>query len=184
MDLKEAVIKASAGDQQAFAYIFDVFAGPIYRFVRRKIQNEAEAQDLVQDIFLKAWRGLPKLKKENLKFSAWLYRIASNTVNDVFRQRYRSPQILELEEADGFVFAELEGLEGEAEEALKAMRKLPAQYAEILRLRFIEEMDLDETAAILGKTNLAVRVAQHRALARLRKILGAEGPRLGAEGPR
>ena len=176
MEILEAITKAQQGDSVAFAEIYDCFADRIFKFIRFRVQNREQAEDLLQETFLKAWRGMPSLRLEDLNFSAWLYKVASNTVNDHLRKIYRTPETLEL-------FDELEiassdspekslMIESEIAAVRKAMQNLMPQYSEILELRFVRDFSLEETAKILGKSNLAVRLLQHRALKQLRTILG------------
>ncbi len=172
MELQQALEKARNGDEDAFAFIFEMFSGKIYKYISYKINEPDQAQDLLQEVFFKAWKGLPKLNLQNLNFNAWLYKIASNTVNDFFRKIYRSPQTVELDEnIAGSIFTDKPGYTGNAAIISRALDQLPPQYKELLILRFEQDLDTETTAAALGKTNLSVRVAQHRALSQLRNIL-------------
>src|SRR5437762_5038793 len=96
MDINNLILKAKQGNAEAFGQIYDQFVRRIFKFVRLKIQNQQEAEDIVQETFVKAYKGLANLKMENLNFSAWLYRIAYNTVNDHFRKKYRTPEIMAI----------------------------------------------------------------------------------------
>lgn len=173
--VQELVQKAQAGDVQAFEEIYDLYAQKIFRFIKLKIQNQQQAEDVLQEVFIKAWRALPKFNTQGGYFSAWLYRIATNAINDYFRQVYRTPQSVELtEEVNIFQETTLEEKVTTKQELTKvknALKKLPAQYQQILELRFIQDFSVKETAEILNRSNLTVRVLQHRALKKLRGIL-------------
>lgn len=176
MEINELVQKARSGDSEAFGQIYDQFAQRIFKYIRLKCQNRQEAEDILQDVFIKAYRGLGSLGLENLNFSAWLYRIASNTINDYFRKKYRTPETLEINENIDFagntsvekevmVKSDMEGLR-------EVFQELPPVYKQVLELRFLQEFSLDEVAKIINKSNLAVRLIQLRAIKKVKIILG------------
>jgi RNA polymerase sigma-70 factor (ECF subfamily) len=175
MNLIDAVKKAQQGDVEAFGWLYDEFAQRIFRYVRLKVQNKQQAEDLLQEVFVKVHAGLKTLRIEDLNFSAWIYKIASNTINDYFRKNYRSPNLVPIEEHPDLpssfsVEREYIAL-GERETLRKALLKLPENYRSVLQLRFVEDFTLTETAQILSKSNLAVRLAQHRGIKKLKEIL-------------
>ena len=92
------VEQAQAGHQEAFGELYDVYASEIYRFISLKISTREQAEELLQETFLKAWQALPKLKLQDLYFRAWLYRIARNLVADHYRKLYRTPQLENIED--------------------------------------------------------------------------------------
>lgn len=180
MDIQEAILRSKQGDREAFGEVFDYFADRLYRFIKYKTNNRFAAEDILQEVFLKAWLGLPRLPEDNLNFSAWLYKIASNTANDYFREQYRTPNTLDLDSVIEILddehstqgqLSDSMDIDGEMKMVNKAFEHLPSQYRQILELRFIQDLTLDETAEIVGKTNLAVRILQHRALKKLREII-------------
>lgn len=166
---------ASQGSSEAFSHLYDYFAPRIYKFIQFKVQSREQAEDILQDTFLKVWQALPKVNLENFNFSAWLYRIARNTVNDYYRRQYRKPEPVELNE--NMIIVSKESLVGDAvtsseiEQVKLASKHLPAHYRQVLELRFVQEFSVTETAQIVGKSSLAVRLIQHRALKQLRQIL-------------
>jgi len=175
METNELVAKVKSGDSEAFGQIYDVFAQRIFRYIRVKVQNRPEAEDILQEVFVKAYRGLDTLKMEDLNFSAWLYRIASNTINDHFRKKYRTPEIVGIDEHFDIagkvsVYKEAE-THSDAEQVMSALEDLPEQYKQVLELRFIQDFSLSEIAVILKKSNLSVRLLQHRALKKVKKLL-------------
>jgi RNA polymerase sigma-70 factor, ECF subfamily len=173
MDILETIRKAQSGDTQSFGVLYDEFADKIHRFICVKVKNRNQTEDILQETFVKAWQGLPKLKLEDLNFKAWLYKIASNTINDYFRKIYRNPDTLELDEslpliAQGGPERDLHALY-DSELVRSVLSTLPTQYQHVIELRFLQEFSLQETSAILGKSNLATRLTQHRALKLLKK---------------
>jgi len=177
MEINTLVEQACKGDSQAFAQLYDLFAQKIFKYVRIKIQDRDDAQDILQEVFIKAYKGLENAKdsKEILNFSAWLYTIASNTINDYFRKKYRTPEILTIDEnldLPSEVSPSLElDLQIDMGIARKAFAELSPLYRQILELRYIQEFSLEEILKILGKTNLAIRLIQFRALRRVKIII-------------
>ena len=111
-----------------------------------------------------------------MNFSAWLYKIAQNAINDHLRKVYRTPDIQELDDSLPVYHTDStpENLDKNMvlQEVRKAFEFLPIQYKQILELRYIQDLTIEEVCEITGKSNLAVRLAQHRALKHLRKIIG------------
>lgn len=176
IDINNLVKKAKQGDAEAFSQLYSTFAQRIFSYIRIKVQNRQEAEDVLQEVFVKAYRGLAGLKDlENLNFSAWLYAITGNTVNDYFRKKYRSPITVEISE--NFDAPHPDSVErdmmnrSDLEVMRRAFGKLPVQYREVLELRFVQELTLKEVCKILRKTNLAVRLLQFRALKKVREVL-------------
>ncbi len=175
MDIDELVLQAKQGKAEAFGQLYDLFAQRIFKYIRIKIQDRQQAEDILQDIFIKAYKGLPVLRTDHLNFPAWLYKIAANTVNDHFRKTYRAPTVIGMDEefdiaGNYSVEREIQSL-SDGESMQKAFTQLPPLYKQVLELRFLQEFSLSEVAKILGKSNLAVRLIQFRALKKVRLIL-------------
>jgi len=174
LHITELVKRAAQGDTQAFGLLYDEFADRIYKFIYIKVNDKAVAEDLLQEVFLKVWQGCPKLKIEDLKFSAWLYTVASNTINDHYRKVYRRPQTVELdptfEQPSTDDATRLTEQHLSADELSAALDNLDTNHRHVLELRFIQEFSIEETAQVLGKTNLATRLLQHRAIKKLKTI--------------
>ena len=177
MDIPSLVQKAKAGDQVAFGQIYDEFSDRILRFLLLKVSDRQEAQDLFQETFVRAWRGLDGFRLENSNFSAWLYKIASNCATDYYRRKGAKPDPLELDETMEIHASYSDPLPGKLDKELemdkvkKAFELLPPQYKEVLELRYIQDLTISETAEVLKKTGLAVRMLQHHALNKLRQII-------------
>src|SRR3989344_4603860 len=139
MDINTLVEKAKQGDTEAFGRIYDEFVRRIFKFVRQKIQNQQEAEDIVQETFVKAYKGLASLKTEDLNFSAWLYRIAGNTVNDHFMKKYRTPDTAAIDEnfdlPDSYSLEKEAVLNSDLEIVRSCLGSLPPLYKQVLELR-------------------------------------------------
>jgi RNA polymerase sigma-70 factor (ECF subfamily) len=175
MDNLDLILKAQNGDTSAFGQLYDIFAERLFRFIKAKVTKQHQAEDILQEVFIKAWQALPQYKAQGGHFSAWLYRIATNATTDYFRKIYRQPATVELKEqleiAGSLTSAEEVTRETDMEAVRKILPSLPARYRQVLELRFIQDFSVKETAGILGTTGLAVRLAQHRALKKLRELM-------------
>lgn len=178
--INELVRKTQTGDQAAFSALYDEFAQRIYAFIRIKVSATEQAEDILQEVFLKAWKGCKALTLEDLNFSAWLYKVASNTINDYYRKNYREPQTVSIEEA-----AEVAGQDDPAHNASRGFEKLlvretveqlPPHFKEVVELRFFQDFSVAETAKIMGKNSVTVRVWQHRAMKRLEQLFKEASP--------
>jgi len=177
MDAKllELIEKSQAGNAEAFAEIYDIFVQRLFRFIKLKIQNQQQAEDILQETFVKVWGYIKQFRPEGGSLQAWIYKITANTINDYFRKIYRQPETLELlenlEKASEANVEKEVGNRLETEGYIKAFELLGESQKQVLELRLIQDLSILETAKILGKSNLAVRVLFHRALKKLRKIV-------------
>ena len=168
------VDRAVGGDFGAFGELYSVYLDRIYRYVFYQVKDKMTAEDLTEEIFLKAWEAIGRYKRKSKAFSAWLYRIAHNHVIDYFRTRR---QHLALEET---TLAATDNPEQEAEEKLmqqelaEAISCLPPQQRQIIILKFIERLDNREIAQIMKKREGAIRVMQMRAIMALRQKLSSQ----------
>lgn len=175
----ELVKKTQTGDQAAFAQLYDEFASRLFSFIRIKVSETTAAEDILQEVFLKAWRGCRSLDLNNLNFSAWLYQVTRNTINDYFRKKYRQVQIVPLEEAEQLASEdqlsdnESGGLPSRV--VAQTLDQLPGHYKEVIELRFFQDFSVIDTARILGKNAITVRVWQHRALKQLQTLFKKYG---------
>lgn len=147
------------------------------RYARARLGRfgaEDVAQDVAQEVCMAVHTGLRTYDDRGLPFEAFVYSIAAHKVADAQRQLMRGPEaVAEVPDAVDVATGpeQLAMIRDEAFRAMALIRTLPAQQQEILTLRVAVGMSTDETAAALGMTAGAIRVAQHRALTTLRKQL-------------
>lgn len=147
------------------------------RYARARLGRfgaEDVAQDVAQEVCMAVHTGLSTYDDRGLPFEAFVYSIAAHKTADAQRLLIRGPQAVAevpdaVDETTGPEDAAV--LRDEAARAAALMRTLPQQQQEILTLRVAVGMSTEETAAALGMTAGAIRVAQHRALTRLRSLL-------------
>ncbi len=175
MNESEHIMKAQAGDSQAYGELYDLYAQKIYAFLLSRIRHKQIAEDLLQETFIKAWKALPNFHNEG-NFNAWLYRIATNNMNDHFRKNTSKPEALALEE-DFIIIDKAAKPDEEFDNSLsettmqQALDQLPETYRQVLILRFKEGLSGKETGRAIKKSSIAVRLIQYRALKKLKIII-------------
>jgi RNA polymerase sigma-70 factor (ECF subfamily) len=173
-DVRSLVEKAAHGDIESFGELYGIYLDRIYRYVFYQVSNSTIAEDLTEEIFLKAWEGIKKFKWRGPPFLAWLYRIARNHIIDYFRTS-RQQQTLDEELEDEDNSPEQEAGDRQTQRMLsRAILSLPQQQRQIILLKFIEGLENCEIAQILRKSQGAIRIAQMRALDALRQRLKKE----------
>ena len=173
-DEREIVRRAVAGDAHAFAQLYSAYLDRIYRYVYYRVEGAQEAEDLTEAVFMKAWKAIGGYQQKGKPFQAWLYRIASNAIVDNHRARKGIDFLSPSEELPAGEDASPEMAVAAAEdvEALRnGIRSLPREAQQVIVLRFIEGFSHAQVAEIMGKTEGACRVLQHRALTALREHL-------------
>lgn len=182
------VISLSAlqkGDRQEFAKLADLYSGPIYHLGLRFMGNEQDAEDVLQETFVKAFRAIHLFKGQS-SLSTWLYRIATNEALMILRKRKPENQTLEIDKQDednddGFhpvqikdwcCLPEAEFLNEETKKTLnEAILELTPALRSVFLLRDVEGLSVRETAENLSISEMAVKTRLSRARFILREIL-------------
>ena len=164
----ELIEQVRNGDEEAFGELYRIFAPMVNGIVLARVPRD-DVQDIVQDVFLAAYKNLSSLKDDNL-FGAWLAKIARNRAAEWYRQRKATD---ELDES----ISSGESKRGEAAEVLRAIRSLSDAYSETLVMRLVEGMTAKEIAERTGLKPESVRVNLHRGMELLRQSLGVRGER-------
>jgi len=166
--------RAKQYDEAALGALYDAYAPRVYVYIYRQVGDPHLAEDLVGDVFVRVVQAIRSEHFWHTSFSAWLYRIAHNVVVDHYRQR--SPLLTDsLDEVwvsgRGDDPGDAIDTFQEVEQLRRALRCLTQAQQEVLVLRFGMGLTARETARVLEKTTGAVKAAQHRALAALRRRL-------------
>lgn len=171
------VAQAKEGNAQAFGALYDRYQPEILRYLVNHVRNYATAEDLTQQVFLKAWQAIPRYEQRNVPFKSWLYRMAHNQMVDHFRTHRHTVDLEGVDRAEA-PEAEASVLAGELRGQLEAgLRRLSADHREVLILRFIMEKSAAEIGEIMGRKEVTVRGLQLRALRALRRELDMMGGR-------
>jgi RNA polymerase sigma-70 factor (ECF subfamily) len=164
---REQYRAAIHGDRQAFEMIIRAHSRTLFAIAYSILQNREEAEDVVQDSLVKAWKTRWRVRDPD-KFPAWVTTIARHGAHDVFRRRRTVPLAHEAIETSGRETADTSELDRHLHSALAA---LPELHRAALTLRYFEEMDYRAIENTLGLTNGALRGILGRALASMRKQL-------------
>ena len=174
MEINTLALEAKQGNMQAFEQLYDCFARRIFYQILKKIQNRQDAEDVMQEVFIKSYRGLTSLRPGKIYFSAWLFKIVQNTINDHLRKKYRRPDIISIDEKfdvpDNHSLYKEVMVKSDLETARENLDSLPEQYKQVIELRFFQQLSVPEVAIALNKTNLSVRMLQYQARKRLKYI--------------
>jgi len=169
---KDLLQGARRFDQQALGDIYDLYSGKLYAYAMRLLGSQELAEDCVADTFSRFLLALKNGGGPQDFLQAYLYRIAHNWITDTYRRQ--PPPALELREE---LAAKDKSVELRAEENIQqnrlrsALRMLTEDQRQVIVLRFLEDMENEEVAAVLQKEVGAVKALQHRAVASLRRIL-------------
>jgi len=183
-DVVQLIEQAQAGNAQAFGQLYEQYAAAVFRYVFAHVDNRLDAEDLTEEVFLRAWRSISKYRQRDIPFLAYMFRIARNAVIDHHRSSRRSELLVSLDDDDHMdrqikdlrpdpSDAAIEGQE--SQEMHRLLDQLQEDYRTVLLLRFLSGLDPEETALVMGRSPGAVRVLQHRALTALRKLVPLEG---------
>jgi RNA polymerase sigma-70 factor (ECF subfamily) len=181
--LDAAVAEAVAGSRDALREVVEIIRPIVVRYIRARIgsaeRSGLSADDVAQEVCLAAIQALPRYQDQGRPFLAFVYGIASHKVADAHRAAARNrseptevvPERLSLD-----VGPEQMALQSDSAARMKKLLGvLPEKQREILTLRIVVGLSAEETAEAVGSTPGAVRVAQHRALARLKSEVSGSG---------
>ncbi|MDL9948181.1 RNA polymerase sigma factor ShbA [Gordonia sp. ABSL11-1] len=183
VELDEAVRSAGQGDRGALTSVLESVQEPILRYCRGRIgvgeRHLFSADDIAQEALMAVMTALPRYQDQGRPFMAFVYGIAAHKVADAMRVagRVKADPVETLPELTTFTGGpEQMALDADASRRMRALLTiLPEKQREVLVLRLVVGLSAEETADAVGSTAGAVRVAQHRALAKLKDQLRKAG---------
>ena len=171
--------KAVQGDRAAFDKLVDLFWPDIYRMVYFRAKNPMDAEDLAQEVFLRAYASLERLRQPE-RFRSWLFSIALNLVRD-FHRRGRGLRLIKSHDASKEAH-QPEPVDQNSESALEGVlrhefwreiksftRELPEKEREVFCLRFLDQLSIKEIAQLLDRAEGSIKSHLFRAVAKLRR---------------
>jgi RNA polymerase sigma-70 factor (ECF subfamily) len=167
-------VRAGKGEPAAFGVLYDRYVDAVYRYVFYRVRNDADAEDLTSEVFMRAMRAIPRYEPRQA-FLAWLYRIARNAVIDrarrartqvSFEDALAHPNADKVVEPDAALLAL-----SDSAVVREAMARLTPLQQEVIVLRYMEGFSTAEIAVLVGKREGTVRGIQFRALAALRELI-------------
>lgn len=168
VDERLLIQKAQTGDREALGLLWDEITPRLYGYLLNTLRDRALAEDILQATWLKAIEALPKFQQRNVQISSWLFAIARNECRQHWRKSNR-------EISFDTAIHELPGKDdlGSQNKILveQILAPLSEDDRELIRLRYIADLSLNEIAKILSINFIAVRVRLHRALSRAKSSL-------------
>lgn len=173
------------GDRNAFAELVDIYKDKIFHLSYRMMNNAQEAEDVVQETFLRVYLNLHRYD-ETLKFSTWIFRIATNLCIDRLRKRKAIYSLdADMADSEGTDWYALLPSDGETpekqlvvsetrEEVRRAIASLPEKYKSVIILRYLHDLSLQEIGDVLDMPITTVKTRVHRGREYLRKRLENE----------
>ena len=177
----DLVAAAQRGDREAFGQLYARYVGPVTRFVVSRVRNQALAEDLTSETFLRALRRMDSVQDQGRYVGAWFTTIARNLIVDHTRSsRYRLERpTAELNDTP----TQREGPEqtvitrDTAARLHRCLDRLPRDHQECVRLRFLHDLSVAETAARMGRSESAIKALTHRGIKALRAAMAHDtGP--------
>ena len=176
LELRRIITRAKSGDAGAFGELYTRYAGLILRYLYARLREQESAQDLTQEVFVRVIKGIGGFEFRGEKsFLGWLYTIAGNVL--IGQARRKRAVSTPLDDS-------LELVDPRSQDAVlsifdrvalqQAITQLTEDQQQVLTLKFFADMTNQEIAAILGRTEGAVKALQHRALQALQQILERE----------
>jgi RNA polymerase sigma-70 factor (ECF subfamily) len=181
LDTARLVTRLQSGERELFSPLYLRYFDRVYNYLRLILNDAHEAEDATQQVFIKVLEALPGYERRGQPFRAWLFRIARNHAIGVLR-RTRRVDLVEPRELESFaeperqLAPELRALSWVSDgELLMLIERLPLAQRQVLLMRYLADLSVDDVAAVLGRTPTAVRKLQARSLAFLRERLVALG---------
>jgi RNA polymerase sigma-70 factor (ECF subfamily) len=164
----ELVRRAQAADEEALSTIYERYAPGIFRYIYYRLGDPELARDVQSEVFVRMLEGIGSYEDRGWPISAWLYRIAHARTVDALRRKDRSRQT-SLEPWSILTDGPDEDLELSADKAAvrRALARLGDSQRQVLTLRFIYGLSLEETAKQMGRTVGSIKSLQHRATQRI-----------------
>ncbi|MFA5853725.1 MAG: RNA polymerase sigma factor [Patescibacteria group bacterium] len=172
--LKEATLlrRIRSGDETAFVETYELFGPKIYRHALFRTSSPETADDIMSETFVRAWETIRVKAAEIQRLRAFLYRVADNLIIDHYRRNARSAvsmtdEIEESLQAPGDPHAEIDRLL-RSERLAQELAQMRPEVRDLLVMRYVDDLSIEEIASVTGKKKNAVYVALHRAVKELK----------------
>src|SRR3990167_8753532 len=150
-NIRNLVKQAKAGKVEAFGKVYDLLVRRVFRFTLWRVGNKEDAEDITEEVFLKAWQSLTSYEEKGPPFEAWLFKICRNKVIDHYRTKKKQVSLDSLASlADNSKSPEeIAYHKLQMSEVIKSLVKIKSSYQEIIILKFIEDKENEEIGTIL-----------------------------------
>jgi RNA polymerase sigma-70 factor (ECF subfamily) len=177
-DDEQLIARVAQGDRSAFGTLYDRFSTPLYSLAMQMLANEAEAQDVLQEVFLSVWNKAPSFRADRGSAFSWTVALLRNRAIDRLRSKRRRGELLEahapdLEPAGSATASSSQNCETSerSREVRSALGQISDEQRQVLRLAFFEGLTQAEIAEKLEEPLGTIKARAQRGMARLRKIL-------------
>ncbi|PKO21358.1 MAG: RNA polymerase subunit sigma-70 [Chloroflexi bacterium HGW-Chloroflexi-1] len=167
--------RASRADPVALSMLYDQYHSKIFSYVYHQVGQADLAEDLTGQVFMRMLEAIRNDRAWRTSFSGWLYRIAHNLIIDYYRRRQRA-SFVDIDEAPP-----IKATQGDPERTVElrlnserlqaALGQITEEQAQVITLRFLEELSIAEVSAIMNKTAGAIKALQYRAVLALRRVM-------------
>ncbi len=160
--------------KRGFAYVVEEYSERLYWQIRKMVYSHDDANDILQDVFIKAWLNIDKFRGD-AKLSTWLYKIAINE-SITFINRSKAKLNLSIDDDDSFLVNKLEGdkyFDGDQAQLLlqQAVVTLPEKQRLVFQMKYFNELKYDDMSDILGTSVGALKASYHHAVKKVEKFL-------------
>ena len=168
----DLVMQARAGDEAAFTQIYERYSSQIYRYLYRRVGEVELAKDLHAEVFLRMFEGLAHYEDRGWPLSSWLYRIARDRVIDNVRRAstHRHVSLEEWERSIEDGSRELDQLV-DREELYQLLANLTDEQRQVIQLRFMADLSIEEVCARTGRNPNSVKSLQYRGIQSLARMI-------------
>ncbi|KTD84985.1 RNA polymerase subunit sigma [Paenibacillus etheri] len=170
--IEEKIKRVQAGEVYLFSDIIRLYQQRIYLYCFRLLNNKEEAEDAVQDIFIKAYQNIGHFESQ-VSFNSWLYRVSYNHCLNQLRRKKFQNQLRKLLRQDVTTKSAEQMVENQlfSESVTSALEKLSVEERNLLILRIFEDKSFAEISEILGKSTVTVRKRYERTRCKLREVI-------------
>ena len=167
-------LRNPATQRDGFALLVSEYSERIYWQIRKMVLSHDDANDILQDVFIKAWLNIDNFRGES-KLTTWLYRIAINE-SITFINKKRNQNNISIDSDDSFLLNTIEGdqyFDGDEAQKLlqQAVLTLPEKQRIVFQMRYFNEMKYDDMSEILGTSVGALKASYHHAVKKVEKFL-------------
>jgi RNA polymerase sigma-70 factor (ECF subfamily) len=172
--LEQKEIEAAMNEPAKFETLYNKYYEPILQFVYKRVDRKESAYDVASQVFLNAMLKLKQFKFDGLPFSSWLYRIAINEINQLYRKEKIRRTVRLEEDTLKYMADEISGeesIEARYEKVAKVLGQLPEEDIQIIELRFFERRAFSEIGDILDITENNAKVKLYRIIDKLKQLI-------------
>lgn len=166
------VKRTKNGDVNAFGELYILLVEPIYRYIYFRVDSKESAEDIVQDVFIKAYQKLHQFEKGS--FNAWLYSITKNKVVDYYRTHKQHSRLNPNTQNESSI-NQTQVIEDliDIDIIRSKLKLLPNMYREVIIMRYLQDLSIKETAQFLEMSESNVKVISHRAITKLKQLVNS-----------